>query len=423
ITVSADRAREDARRAEDEIAAGNYRGPLHGVPIALKDLYATAGIRTTAGSKILEDWVPTEDSTAARRLAEAGSVLLGKLNTHEFAAGYTTNNDWFGPTRNPWNLECIPGGSSGGSGAAIAARTAAGTLGTDTGGSIRVPAAFCGCVGLKPTYGRTSKAGVVPLSFLFDHVGPIAQTVEDAAIMLQAIAGYDPADASTVRAPVDDYLSGLRVGMKGLRIGLPTNYFFDLVDPEVLVAVTEAVEVLRGLGAEIREVEVPDAAASNAGWSAAVFTEAIEYHASDFAAHPDHYGPALAAWLSSAPTEGKALVAGLRAIYAHTEDLRQVLEEVDALVTPATPIPAPRIGEESVVIEGKQHNHMSAIGRYMVPFDASRLPAIVLPCGFTSAGLPISLQLAGRPFDEATILRAAHAYEQATDWHTRRPEM
>jgi aspartyl-tRNA(Asn)/glutamyl-tRNA(Gln) amidotransferase subunit A len=423
ITVTADRARADARRAADEIARGEYRGPLHGVPIALKDLYATAGIRTTAGSKILEGWVPATDATTTRKLREAGSVLLGKLNTHEFAAGYTTTNDWYGPTRNPWDLDRIPGGSSGGSGAAIAARLAAATLGTDTGGSIRVPAAFCGCVGLKPTYGRVSKAGIVPLSYLFDHAGPIVQTVRDAAIMMEAIEGYDPADASSVRTPAGDYAANLERGLQGLRIGLPTNYFFDLVEPEVLIAVTAAVDQLRDLGAEVREVAVPDIDGIIPAWSSVLNAEVIEYHSAEFTKRPQDFGPGLASWLRLPVPGGLAIAAALRRVYAFTEGLRTLLEEVDVLVTPATPIPAPPIGPEAYVVDGVQHNGVSAIGRYMVPFNASRLPALVLPCGFTEAGLPISLQLAGRPFDEATLLRAGFAYEQANDWHTRRPDL
>lgn len=423
ITVTADRAREGARRAADEIANGEYRGPLHGVPVALKDLFQTAGIRTTAGSKILEDWVPDEDATVTRKLSEAGAVLLGKLNTHEFASGYTTNNDWFGPTRNPWDLERIPGGSSGGSGAAIAARLAPATLGTDTGGSIRVPAAFCGCVGIKPTYGRVSKAGVVPLSYQFDHTGPIVQSVRDAAIVLEAIQGYDPADANSVRIEPADLLSGLEQGLKGLRGGLPTNYFFDLVDPEVMVAVSVAIDQLRDLGADVREVTIPHTDEIVRSWSTVVLAEVVEYHSPEFERRPQDFGPGLASWLSTPVPGGTTIASSLREIYAFTEGLRGVLEEVDVLVTPATPIPPPLIGPEAYEIDGVEHNPVSAIGRYMVPFNAARLPAIVLPCGFTESGLPIALQFAGRPFDEATVLRAAYAYEQANDWHLRRPDL
>ena len=258
VTVTAERAREDARRATEQLGAGASRGPLHGVPIALKDLYDTAGIRTAGGAKILADRVPGADATAARRLREAGTVLLGKLNTHELAFGVTTTNPHFGATRNPWDPERIPGGSSGGAGAAVAAGLAAATLGTDTGGSIRIPASLCGCVGLKPTYGRVSKAGVLPLSRLLDHAGPLTATVEDAARLLQVVAGYDPDDGSTVPVPVPDYAAALGEGVRGLRVGVPRGYFFDRLDDEVRSAVERALGVLHDLGAELHEVAVPD---------------------------------------------------------------------------------------------------------------------------------------------------------------------
>ena len=254
ITVTPDRALADARRATDEIMAGRYRGPLHGIPIALKDLFATAGIRTTAGAKFLADSVPALDSTVARKLREAGTVLLGKTNTHELAFGGTTNNPHYGPTRNPWKLDRIPGGSSGGSGAAVAAGMACGTTGTDTAASIRLPAAFNGVVGLKPTYGRVSKAGVVPVSFFFDHPGPITRTVEDSALMLEAMAGYDPDDCSTVPLPVEEYTANLRDSIRGLRVGVPRDWFFDHLDDEVRVAVEAAIVVFRDQGAAVRDV-------------------------------------------------------------------------------------------------------------------------------------------------------------------------
>lgn len=414
-TVTADRARDDARRAEAEIAAGEYRGPLHGVPIALKDLYATAGIRTTGGSKVLEDWVPDTDSTPARLLREAGTVLLGKLNTHEFAAGYTTNNPWFGATRNPWDLERVPGGSSGGSGAAIAARLAAGTLGTDTGGSIRVPAAFCGCVGFKATYGRASKAGVIPLSYLFDHTGPIARTVADAATLLTAIAGYDPADASTVRIPVEEYGPALDRDIRGLRVGLPSALIDDGLDGEVRAAFAKAVEDVRALGADVRDVELPLIPEMWRAWGPIFRAEVVDYHREMFTAHPDAYSPAVAGLVSSPVASGDAIMGALRTIYAFREAMRGLLEEVDLLLLPATPMLPPRIGEDTFEVAGREM-HTNDIGRFMLPFNTSQLPAIAQPCGFSASGLPIALQWVGRPFDEATVLRAAGAYERATDW-------
>jgi aspartyl-tRNA(Asn)/glutamyl-tRNA(Gln) amidotransferase subunit A len=420
VTVTAERAREDARRAADEIARGEYRGPLHGVPIGLKDLYATAGIRTTAGSKILADWVPEADSTAARRLREAGSVLLGKLNTHEFAWGTTTNNPHYGATHNPWDLDRIPGGSSGGSGAAIVGHIAAGTLGTDTGGSIRIPAALCGCVGLKPTFGRVSKAGVIPMSWQFDHPGPITQTVEDAAIMLGAIAGYDAGDFATVPVPVPDYRATMRDGVKGLRVGVPRELFFGLLEDETRAAVEAALDVLRGLGAEVRDVD-PGVSREEASLPFVICeAESQQYHAKAFAAHPEDVGADLQAILSLPMPDAVGLSRAYRISYQVKERFRRVLEELDVLVTPTTMRGASIIGEERVMVGDTEMTPGGAFAGLTLPFNIAGLPALALPCGFDAAGMPLSLQIAGGPFDEATVIRAAYAYEQATDWHTRR---
>jgi aspartyl-tRNA(Asn)/glutamyl-tRNA(Gln) amidotransferase subunit A len=423
VTVTAERARADARRATEEIAAGNSRGPLHGMPIGLKDLYDTAGIRTAGGAKILFDRVPAADSTAARRLRDAGTVLLGKLNTHELAFGVTTVNPHFGTTRNPWNPDCIPGGSSGGSGAAIAAGLAAATTGTDTGGSIRIPAALCGCVGLKPTYGRVSKAGVLPLSFVFDHAGPITATVEDAALMLGAMAGYDADDFSTAAVPVGDYVTALRAGVRGLRIGVPRNYFFDRLDDEVRAAVGAALEVLRGLGAELRPVDVPDFGPVSLPAFGVVIAELLELYGEQFRSRPQDFGADVAGILAQGAPDGVSFAAVLRMTYGLTEAMRRLLNEVDVLVTPTTPVPAAPIGQELVEYGGTQEPLIFALIRCTLPFNLTRLPALSLPCGFTRAGLPIGLQIAGRPFDEEAVLRTGYAYEQATEWHRRRPKV
>ncbi len=423
VAVTAERAREDARRAADEIAAGSYRGPLHGVPIALKDLYDTAGIETAGGAKFLRGRVPERDSTAARKLREAGTVLLGKLNTHELAYGVTTNNPHFGATHNPWQLDHIPGGSSGGSGAAIAAGMAVATLGTDTGGSIRIPASLCGCVGLKPSYGRASKAGVLPLSYLLDHPGPIVRTVEDAAIVLNAIAGYDPEDPATVPVPVEDYTAGLGGGVKGLRIGVLRSYFFERLDDEVRTAAEGAIETLRGLGAELRDLTIPGIEAVIASLFGIVLVEAQAIHAEPLQGRPGDFGPDVATILSQPSPPASAVAASLRAKDALTVAMRRELEAVDLLLTPTTPLPAIPIGQETVRYGGAEEPAIAAFVRCTGPFNASGLPALSLPCGFTKAGLPIGLQLAGRPFDESTVLRAGHAYEQATDWHLRRPAL
>ena len=419
VTVTADRALEDARRADAELAAGKPRGPLHGIPIALKDLYETAGIRTTAGSKIFADYVPEHDSTAARKLREAGSVLLGKTNTHEFAWGTTTNNPHYGATHNPWDTSRIPGGSSGGSGAAIAAHLAAGTLGTDTGGSIRIPAALCGCVGMKPTFGRASKAGVFPMSWAFDHPGPITRTVEDAAIMLGVIAGYDAADFATVPVPVPDYRAALTGDIRGLRIGVQRSSFFDLLDDEVRVAVELAIEQLRELGADVREVDSGVTRHQiNDAWDV-VNGESQAYHQKAFAERPQDFGADLQAILSIPLPDALGLSRAYRASYDVKEGFRKLLEEVDLLVSPTCLAPASVIGEETIKVAGVAMAPGSAFASLTMPFNVAGLPALSLPCGFTESGLPIGLQLAGRPFDESTVLRAGHAYEQATEWHKR----
>jgi aspartyl-tRNA(Asn)/glutamyl-tRNA(Gln) amidotransferase subunit A len=399
------------------------RGPLHGIPIALKDLFETAGIRTTGGAKIHAEHVPARDCTVATRLREAGTILLGKLNTHEYAYGVTTNNPHFGPTRNPWNLEHIPGGSSGGSGAAIAAGLATATTGTDTGGSIRMPASVCGVVGLKPTYGRVSKAGVLPLSYLLDHAGPITRTVEDAALVLNAIAGYDPADPTTVRTPVPDYTVELQAGVRGLRVGVPRAYFYERLEDEVAGAVEAALAELRRLGADVRELDVPDVEAGVAATFALVIPEAQEIHAHALRTRRADFGADVLALLSGPAPDTPALMTALRGRDELCAAMRMALETVDLLVTPTTPIVAARIGQETVRYGGAEESVLNAMIRCTAPFNATGLPALSLPCGFTRAGLPVGLQLVARPFDEVTLVRAGHAYEQATGWHERRPPL
>ncbi|WP_322796047.1 amidase [Tepidiforma sp.] len=423
VTVTPERALDDAARAEQELLAGQYRGPLHGIPIALKDLYDTAGIETFAGADVLRGRVPAVDSAVARRLREAGTVLLGKTNTHEFAWGTTTNNPHTGPTRNPWDPDRIPGGSSGGSGAAIAARLALGTLGTDTGGSIRIPAALCGCVGLKPTFGLVSRAGVIPMSPQFDHAGPIARTVEDAAIVLGAIAGYDPDDFATVPLPVPDYRAALIPDVRGLRVGVPRDQFFGLVDPEVLVAVEEALETLRGLGAEVVDIDSGFTRDQIISAWRLVNVEGRLYHTPllDEAAH--RYSEELRNILLQPLPEPLDLSAAYRDSYAVKEAVRRLFEQVDLLAAPTTMRTASRIGEDPVEIDGVQLTTGAAFASLTMPFNIAGVPAISVPCGFSSEGLPIGLQLAAAPFAEPTLLRAAHAYECATGWTARAPEL
>jgi aspartyl-tRNA(Asn)/glutamyl-tRNA(Gln) amidotransferase subunit A len=423
VTLTAERAMSDAKTATDEIAAGNYRGALHGIPIGLKDLYETAGIRTTAGSKVLANHVPARDSTAARLLREAGTVLLGKLNTHELAAGATTNNPFYGATHNPWDLERIPGGSSGGSGAAIAAGMAAGTLGTDTGGSIRIPAALCGCVGLKPTFGRVSKAGIIPRSWQFDHPGPITKTVEDAAIMLGAIAGYDPDDFATVPVPVPDYRAALTGDIRGMRVGVPRSLFFGLLQDDVRAAVEAALGVLRDLGAEVGDFDPGVTREQLVEVRAVVEADSHEYLREAFANQRDDFSSELQAMLSQPLPDVIALSRAYRTSYEVQEAFRRALQEVDVLVAPTAMRTASIIGEEPVMVGQVEMTTGLAFASLTWPFSVSGLPVVSLPCGFDSLGLPIGMQIAGKPFCEQSVLRIAHAYEQATEWHSRRPAL
>jgi aspartyl-tRNA(Asn)/glutamyl-tRNA(Gln) amidotransferase subunit A len=422
LTVLSERAMAAAKAAEQEIVAGRRRGPLHGIPIGLKDLCATQGVRTTSGSKICRDYVPAEDATVAARWAAAGTILLGKLHLNEFAYGPDGDNVHDGPARNPWDTERITGGSSSGSGAALAASLCLGALGTDTGGSIRIPAALCGIVGLKPTYGRVSRHGITPLSWSLDHVGPMAKTVEDVALLLQAMAGYDPKDPSTARLPVPDYAAALRDGVRGVRIGVPRQYFFELIDPEVDAAVRAAIEVLRRLGATVREVSWPALRYTTLAALVLVLAEASTFHEAWIRTQPEAYHPDIALrlkWGLLLPAAAYLKAQRLRARLC--QEAARLWAEVDVLAVPATVIAAPRLGEAHVQLGGRQIATREALLRTMRPFNLTGLPAISLPCGFTGAGLPIGLQLAGKPFDEATVLRVAHAYERHTDWHRRRP--
>ena len=422
ITLTDDQALAAAREAENAIGRGEHRGPLHGVPMALKDIFGLAGVRMTAASKILSDNVAAEDATTTARLKAAGAVILGKLNLHEFAFGATGVSPHFGPARNPWDTDRVTGGSSSGSGASVAAGECFAALGTDTGGSIRIPASLCGIVGLKPTYGRVSKRRVLPLSWSLDHIGPLARMVEDAAILLQAIAGHDPLDGSSADEPVPDYIATLRDGISGLRVGMPKQFFFDNLDPEVEEAVTAAIKTLSGLGANVAEVSLPHIADIPGALTAIMLPEALAYHHKWVAERPEDYGDDIRYRLELGATY-------LAVHYVQAQRLRemavqawreQVFSQVDLLVTPTTAIPAPPI-EKDDSPAGLQTTFN--LIRFTNPVNFLGLPAISLPCGFTDASLPIGLQLIGRWWDEATVLRAAHAYEQATDWHKRRPPL
>jgi aspartyl-tRNA(Asn)/glutamyl-tRNA(Gln) amidotransferase subunit A len=414
ITVMAESALQEARTAEEEISQKKWRGPLHGIPVALKDLIDTAGVRTTSASALHKDRVPTEDAEVVRKLREAGAVIIGKNNLHEFAYGGSSLVSYFGDVHNPWDVKRIAGGSSGGSAAAVPARTTCAAIGTDTAGSIREPAALCGCVGIKPTYGRVSSRGVTPLSTSLDHVGPLASCVKDAAIVLQAIAGYDPGDTASVEVPVTDYVSVLKEGAKGLRVGVPRAYFFDDVDPEVASAMEHALAGITALGAHIKEVRLE--VTTDRTLQAA---ETYAYHAEDVAKHPELYQ---AETLRRIRTGEKITAAEYmrkrRELEVARRDIRDVFGGVDLLVTPTTPLPAPAIAELRANAEALRPAEVKLL-RNTRPFNVWGLPAISVPCGFTQGGLPIGLQIAGPHWREDLVLRLGYAYEQATAWHKR----
>ena len=424
ITLLPEQAKTAARRAENEIQGGNYRGPLHGVPVGLKDLFNTAGVRTTSGSRIFDSFVPDQDCTVAARFLRAGAILIGKLNMHPFAYGPTGENEDYGHMHNPWNPELITGGSSGGSGSATAAGQCTITMGSDTGGSVRIPAALCGIVGLKPTYGLVSRHGLTPLSWSLDHPGPMVRSVEDAALALNAIAGHDPNDVASAQVSVPDYTSALTGDVQGLRIGIPREYLQAPLDPEVSQAFQQAIGVLEEMGANVTEVDFPMFQHAQAISGAILMAEASACHRDLLAANADQLYPPVRLRLEAGLFITSAdYLKAQQARSLFNREVRQLLEEVDLLAGPTEPVTAPRILASEVQAGEQKIGTTAALTQFTRPYNITGSPAISIPCGFSQAGLPIGLQLAGKPFDEITVLRAAHAYEQATDWHRRRPQI
>jgi aspartyl-tRNA(Asn)/glutamyl-tRNA(Gln) amidotransferase subunit A len=424
ITVCADAARAEAQRAEREILHGRWCGPLHGIPISLKDNIATKGVRTTAGSKFLAAHVPDADATLVERLRRAGAVILGKTNLHEFAYGVTTENPHFGATRNPWNTDRILGGSSGGSAAALAAGMCFASVGTDTGGSIRIPASLCGIVGLKPTYGRVSAHGTVALSPTLDHVGPLARTVADAAIVLRAIAGRDPRDATTLVLPPLRLSDKLRTIPRRIRLGLPRNYYFDRLDREVLGTVRKAAKYFEQRGAEFVEVELPSLDASIEPSNHIALAEAAHYHAKMgwFPARAAEYGDDVRKRLEMGSAVRAVDYLGAFEMQGRVRaEFDCAFALVDAILAAVTPVAAPELGQKLVRLGGEEEPVRAALLRLCRPANLAGLPAISVPCGFTSAGLPVGLQIIGPRGGEDIVLRLAHAYEQAHEWHTQHP--
>lgn len=414
ITVIADAALAEAQIAEEEIRRGEWRGPLHGIPIALKDLIDTAGVRTTSASALHENRIPSADAEVVRRLRNAGAVILGKNNLHEFAYGGSSLISYFGAVHNPWDPARIAGGSSGGSASAVAAGLCYAAIGTDTAGSIREPAALCGCVGLKPTYGRVSSRGVIPLSASLDHVGPLTRSVTDAAIVLQAVAGFDPSDITTEEVPVVDYLSATREAPKELRVGVPRKYFLDDLDSEVASAMEHAISGIQTMVAQIREIQldVPTDRTLQAA-------ESYAFHAESVARSADLYQAETVRRIGSGEKISAAeYIQRRRELGEARRNIQRIFADVDLLVTPTTPIAAPSIAELMATPEALRPAELKLL-RNTRPFNVWGLPAISVPCGFTQGGMPIGLQIAGPEWREDLVLRLAHAYEQATAWHKR----
>ena len=418
ITTTGDSALAQARRAEEEIQKGRWRGPLHGVPLALKDIIDTAGVRTTAASALFKGRIPAEDAEVVRRLKEAGAVLLGKQNLHEFAYGGSSIVSYYGEVHNPWNPACVAGGSSSGSAAAVAAGLCYGAIGTDTAGSVREPAAFCGAVGLKPTYGRVSARGVIPLSWSLDHVGPIAATASDAAVILQVIAGFDAGDLASADMPVEDYVNAIGNRPKRLRIGVPRAYFFDSLDAEIESAVKQAQSVLNTLGADIREIEL-DVPTDRKVQSA----ESFAYHFEHVARTPELYqAQTLPRIRAGAEVSATDYIRSRQELDKARREIKRVFENVDVFITPTAPVPPPTIVSLKENPDQLRSTEILLL-RNTRPVNVWGLPAISVPCGLTRGGLPIGLQIVGPHWGESLILQLALGYEQATDWHKRRPEL
>ncbi len=414
LTVTAEAALNTARRRDEELAAGAGRGPLHGIPVAVKDVFCTRGVRTTCGSPLFHDYIPDHDAAVVERLEAAGAVLLGKTGMHELAYGITSNNPHYGAVRNPWDTARIPGGSSGGSGAAVAAGMAFVAMGSDTGGSIRIPASFCGVIGLKPTSGRVSRHGVLPLDFTLDHMGPLTRSVRDAAATLAVLAGHDPRDESSSRQPVTDYLAAATgPNLTDIRVGWPENFYFDRLRPAVEKNIRRAAETLEELGARIVPVRLPDIEAINTVGRLILFAEASAVM-EPYLDKRSRFGSDVLALLD----QGRLLPAtdylnAQRLRRLQQQEFRHVWRRVDCLLTPATPMTAPLVGESEVTIGGRSEDVRLAATRLLRGFNVLGLPALSMPCGLDDGGLPVGLQIAGPPFAEARILAVGAALEDA----------
>jgi aspartyl-tRNA(Asn)/glutamyl-tRNA(Gln) amidotransferase subunit A len=432
VTVTEERARADAKGAEKEISRGRYRGPLHGIPFSIKDNLVTEGIRTTAGSKVLAEWVPDHDATVVERLRKAGAIILGKANMHEWASGGTTINPYYGTTRNPWDLNRVPGGSSGGSASAVAATLCLGSIGTDNAGSVRNPASFCGTVGLKATYGRVSRFGDVPGTggFSSDHFGIFSKSISDCATTLQAIAGHDPRDPLSSEHPVGHFSRHIAKSVKGLKFGVLSGYFEDKVATEVKTAIDEAVRLLHSLGMKRVEFSIPHMDLIPAVQTVTSRVENVVHLMPHMKSRPNDFSrPLLHRLIGSLMIPASTYVTAQRVRRTICEEFEKAFDKLDVIVTPTTPITAPTIDECKegfVEIDGKkialQPAGVSLGTTFTVPFNVTGLPAVSLCCGFSSSGLPIGLQIVGGNFEESRVFQVAHAYEQAARWFEKRPE-
>jgi len=414
VTVVPEFAKKAAKEAETEIRAGHYRGPLHGIPIGIKDIIDTKGIVTTIGSRIFKDNIPNHDATVVKRLTAAGAVLIGKTNTHEFALGVTTNNVHYGPTRNPWDLERVPGGSSGGSAAATAAHLCFAALGSDTGGSIRIPSAFCGLVGLKPTYGRVSLHGVFPLATSLDHVGPLTRTVEDAAILLQAMAGFDEADPRSLQAPVPNYRDGLAdASVDGVKIAVSEDLDHIPVDADILKAFRATLSQIEQLGGEIHEVNLPSANTSEAVASLLLLAEAATQHAELLATHADQYGPTVLDRLRAGQQiQTDAYIHACRNREVIIREFELLFRTADFYVAPTVQILPPKIGQDVVLVDSTEVNVVVGCTQFTRLGNLTGMPAIALPCGLSTTSLPVSIQFMAPKLGEPELLKLAYALEQ-----------
>lgn len=421
VTLMEESARARARQADEELARGRDLGPLHGIPVAVKDVFCTRGVRTTDGSVLFKDHVPQHDAAVVEKIAAAGAVLVGKTGQHELAYGITSNNPHFGTIRNPWNPDCVPGGSSGGSGAAVGAGMVFMAMGSDTGGSIRIPAAFCGTAGLKPTSGRVSRYGVMPLDFSLDHMGPLTRSAADAGLVLNAIAGYDRRDDTSSRRPVENYIPAGESDLRDTRIGVPENFFFERIGADVEKAVRGMIDTARRLGAQVVSVRVPEMAEVNAAGRVILLSEASALM-EPYLKQRDKFGADVLALLDQGrliPATDYVNAQRLRRVYIR--QFNALWKNVDVIFTPTAPLPAPRIGQTSVTLGGQEEDVRLASTRLVRGINVLGLPALSIPCGLDAAGMPLSLQILGPPFAEAAVLRAGGALEAATTFHKLRP--